>query len=157
MALLVDKHRPRTLEALNYHKDLSDRLKSLVSRPQSSPKCAWTRLLKMTANVTDRRKAAISLISLSTALLVLARRLALLPPSKSYTVPEWRRSRSTRVSSRPPATASSNSTSSRPSTTSRLLLPTSATTIALSCRTYSKKLHRRNKLTCQPSSASKSS
>ena len=30
MALLVDKHRPRTLETLSYHIDLSARLKSLV-------------------------------------------------------------------------------------------------------------------------------
>lgn len=31
MALLVDKHRPRSLETLTYHHDLSDRLRSLVS------------------------------------------------------------------------------------------------------------------------------
>lgn len=31
MALLVDKLRPRTLDALTYHHDLSARLKSLVS------------------------------------------------------------------------------------------------------------------------------
>ena len=30
MALLVDKHRPRSLVALSYHEDLSERLKSLV-------------------------------------------------------------------------------------------------------------------------------
>lgn len=30
MALIVDKHRPRSLEALTYHTDLSERLKSLV-------------------------------------------------------------------------------------------------------------------------------
>ncbi|KAI4135585.1 MAG: hypothetical protein LQ347_000554 [Umbilicaria vellea] len=30
MALLVDKHRPRSLEALSYHQDLSERLKSLA-------------------------------------------------------------------------------------------------------------------------------
>ena len=30
MALLVDKYRPRSLEALTYHQDLSERLKSLV-------------------------------------------------------------------------------------------------------------------------------
>ncbi|KAF9738160.1 hypothetical protein PMIN06_005205 [Paraphaeosphaeria minitans] len=30
MALLVDKHRPRNLEALSYHLDLSDRLRSLA-------------------------------------------------------------------------------------------------------------------------------
>ncbi|KAF2096787.1 replication factor C subunit 5 [Rhizodiscina lignyota] len=30
MALLVDKHRPRSLETLSYHQDLSDRLKSLA-------------------------------------------------------------------------------------------------------------------------------
>ena len=31
MALLVDKYRPRSLETLTYHEDLSERLKSLVS------------------------------------------------------------------------------------------------------------------------------
>lgn len=31
MALLVDKHRPRNLEALSYHPELSDRLRALVS------------------------------------------------------------------------------------------------------------------------------
>lgn len=38
MALLVDKHRPRNLEALSYHPDLSERLKALVSNshPQIS-------------------------------------------------------------------------------------------------------------------------
>lgn len=30
MALLVDKHRPKNLEALDYHDDLSARLKALV-------------------------------------------------------------------------------------------------------------------------------
>ena len=31
MALLVDKYRPRTLDALTYHGDLSERLRILVS------------------------------------------------------------------------------------------------------------------------------
>ncbi|KAK0327782.1 Replication factor C (RF-C) subunit [Friedmanniomyces endolithicus] len=31
MALLVDKHRPRTLDTLTYHPDLSDRLRSLAA------------------------------------------------------------------------------------------------------------------------------
>jgi hypothetical protein len=31
MALLVDKHRPRSLDQLSYHPDLSERLRSLVS------------------------------------------------------------------------------------------------------------------------------
>lgn len=33
MALLVDKHRPRSLDALSYHPELSDRLKALVMLP----------------------------------------------------------------------------------------------------------------------------
>jgi hypothetical protein len=33
MALLVDKLRPRSLESLTYHKDLSERLASLVGSP----------------------------------------------------------------------------------------------------------------------------
>jgi hypothetical protein len=32
MALLVDKHRPRSLDSLTYHHDLSERLRSLVCR-----------------------------------------------------------------------------------------------------------------------------
>lgn len=35
MALLVDKLRPKTLDALTYHPELSDRLRSLVSRPST--------------------------------------------------------------------------------------------------------------------------
>ncbi len=35
MALLVDKHRPRSLDQLTYHKDLSARLRSLVFPPIS--------------------------------------------------------------------------------------------------------------------------
>ena len=31
MALLVDKHRPRTLETLSYHPELSERLRSLAA------------------------------------------------------------------------------------------------------------------------------
>jgi DNA polymerase III delta prime subunit len=34
MALLVDKHRPRTLQTLTYHPELSERLKALVSWKQ---------------------------------------------------------------------------------------------------------------------------
>jgi replication factor C subunit 3/5 len=30
MALLVDKHRPRSLDALSYHHELSERLRALV-------------------------------------------------------------------------------------------------------------------------------
>jgi len=30
MALLVDKHRPRNLDALSYHPELSERLRALV-------------------------------------------------------------------------------------------------------------------------------
>lgn len=36
MALLVDKHRPRSLETLSYHHELSDRLKALVYPPDPS-------------------------------------------------------------------------------------------------------------------------
>ena len=40
MALLVDKYRPRSLETLTYHEDLSERLKSLVQ--PSVPACVST-------------------------------------------------------------------------------------------------------------------
>ena len=33
--MLVDKHRPRSLDALSYHPELSDRLKALVSPPEA--------------------------------------------------------------------------------------------------------------------------
>jgi hypothetical protein len=36
MALLVDKHRPRSLEALSYHPELSDRLRALVRNPSTA-------------------------------------------------------------------------------------------------------------------------
>jgi replication factor C subunit 3/5 len=36
MALLVDKHRPRSLDALSYHPELSDRLKALVGSPEAN-------------------------------------------------------------------------------------------------------------------------
>ena len=39
MALLVDKHRPRSLEALTYHEDLSERLKSLVGEMSNNVIC----------------------------------------------------------------------------------------------------------------------
>lgn len=41
MALLVDKHRPRSLEALTYHHDLSDRLRALVSATLESSQEAY--------------------------------------------------------------------------------------------------------------------
>ena len=32
MALWVDKHRPKTLDALDFHKDVSERLRGMVKR-----------------------------------------------------------------------------------------------------------------------------
>lgn len=46
MALLVDKHRPRTLDQLSYHQDLSERLRSLVSSPYIYPQKTHTHLLQ---------------------------------------------------------------------------------------------------------------
>lgn len=37
MALIVDKHRPRSLDALTYHSELSDRLRSLVRTDPRPP------------------------------------------------------------------------------------------------------------------------
>jgi len=114
MALLVDKHRPRNLEALSYHPELSDRLRALVRNSNRLPN-------KHIASdmVLARHKAGIFHIYSSTALLVQARRRASLPLSKSSTVPVSKRSRLTRVSSKLPRTVNSNSTLSPPSTTSR--------------------------------------
>ena len=75
MALLVDKHRPRSLEALSYHHDLSARLKALVNSLYFTPEVYERHL---TTN-SSRHKAVISLTSLSMALLVQARRPALSP------------------------------------------------------------------------------
>ena len=58
MALLVDKLRPRTLDALSYHPDLSDRLRSLVS--SLAPETWATHLTALVTNC--RLKAEISLI-----------------------------------------------------------------------------------------------
>ena len=55
MALLVDKYRPRSLEALTYHENLSERLRSLV-RP-----FPWSATTLLTVNL--RRKAETSPIS----------------------------------------------------------------------------------------------
>ena len=41
MALLVDKHRPRSLDALSYHPELSDRLKALVRLTKCAPAASW--------------------------------------------------------------------------------------------------------------------
>lgn len=57
MALLVDKLRPRTLDALSYHPELSDRLRSLVRNPDL--RNMNTILIQGTI---DRHKAEISLI-----------------------------------------------------------------------------------------------
>ncbi len=43
MALLVDKYRPRSLETLTYHEDLSERLRSLVSPQVSRLELYWMR------------------------------------------------------------------------------------------------------------------
>lgn len=55
MALLVDKLRPRTLDALSYHPELSDRLRSLVRNPDL--RNMNTILIQGTI---DRHKAVIS-------------------------------------------------------------------------------------------------
>lgn len=55
MALLVDKLRPRNLDALSYHPELSDRLRSLVRNPE--PRNMNTILTKSTL---DRHEAEIS-------------------------------------------------------------------------------------------------
>lgn len=55
MALLVDKYRPRSLESLSYHDDLSARLKSLVcTQPGNSllaAECVFTRLKAETSHI----------------------------------------------------------------------------------------------------------
>lgn len=70
MALLVDKHRPRSLDALTYHKDLSERLRSLVCPTNYQSKWLHT-------HNAHRLKAAISLICLFMDHLAQGKRLAL--------------------------------------------------------------------------------
>jgi hypothetical protein len=55
MALLVDKLRPRNLDALSYHPELSDRLRSLV-RDLIPPHG------QLSQDIFNRRKAETSLI-----------------------------------------------------------------------------------------------
>lgn len=40
MSLFVDKYRPKTLDDLHYHDDLSKRIRTLVSRPSAAEKQA---------------------------------------------------------------------------------------------------------------------
>jgi hypothetical protein len=70
MALLVDKHRPRSLDALSYHPELSDRLKALVGSPEAN------RSLKVAVliHLDFRQRAATSHIYSSMDLLARARR-----------------------------------------------------------------------------------
>lgn len=55
MALLVDKYRPRSLESLSYHDDLSARLKSLVCTESTNllvaAKFVFTRLKAETSHI----------------------------------------------------------------------------------------------------------
>lgn len=71
MALLVDKLRPRTLDALSYHPELSDRLRSLVRSPD--PRNMNTILIQGTIH---RHKAEIFPIYWSMDPRVLARKHA---------------------------------------------------------------------------------
>ena len=67
MALLVDKYRPRTLDALTYHENLSERLRLLVSH-----------YVAASVNITDhltRRKAETFHISSCMDLVELGRSL----------------------------------------------------------------------------------
>ena len=67
MALIVDKHRPKSLDALTYHEELSERLRSLVL---SIPPPSETQLL----TVRPRHNMEIFPTFLSTALPAQARR-----------------------------------------------------------------------------------
>jgi hypothetical protein len=69
MALLVDKLRPRSLESLTYHKDLSERLASLVG-------LALLQILSTLAERDFRPPPPISHTSSSSDHQALARKLA---------------------------------------------------------------------------------
>lgn len=93
MALLVDKHRPRSLDALSYHPSLSDRLKALVSPPETP-----THLRKhshMLILELCRPPAEISPICSFTDLQARARRREFRRRSRPFSALVWRRSRST--------------------------------------------------------------
>ena len=77
MALIVDKHRPRSLDQLTYHDDLSNRLRSLVGLP-ISPITLSIHLTQymLTMATISRHNPATSPISFSTDLPVRVKKLA---------------------------------------------------------------------------------
>jgi hypothetical protein len=72
MALLVDKHRPRSLDALSYHPELSDRLRALVKPPARAG--TQSRGAAMLTIITKRLQVETFHICLSMDLLVRERR-----------------------------------------------------------------------------------
>lgn len=55
MALLVDKHRPRSLDALSYHPELSERLRALVRLHRCTQKPASVASLTIIITGRERR------------------------------------------------------------------------------------------------------
>jgi hypothetical protein len=109
MALLVDKLRPRSLDTLTYHPELSNRLSSLV---RALPE------IYIYSNI-PRPHPPTSPTSSSTAPLAPAKRPASSAPYAPSTAPASKRSKSTPASSKPPHHASSSSTLSPPCTISK--------------------------------------
>lgn len=117
MALLVDKFRPRSLDALTYHKDLSDRLSSLVY-PDAEP-LPLKAMRRLTFSLFIRLPPPTSPIFYSMALPVQARKPAFSLPSALCTGAAWKKSRSMPECSRPLRTGSSSSTLFPPSIISK--------------------------------------
>ena len=149
MALLVDKHRPRSLEALSYHADLSERLRSLVRSLFWLTLNLLLRLLRdgQHSKSSRRRKAVTSRTFSSTVPRVPERRHVSSQPSKSSTAPVSRKSRSMRASSKPHPTANSSSTSLPPFTILRSHPLMLGIMTVSSCRICSRRSRRRSRST----------
>lgn len=103
MALVVDKHRPRSLDQLTYHDDLSDRLRSLVGSFASYISCpsyslyilyiVYTRTWFHTYKIPSRHNPVTFLISSSTDPPAPVKRPASYAPSKNSTDPPSRKSK----------------------------------------------------------------
>lgn len=89
MSLFVDKHRPKSLDHLHYHEELSKRIRTLVRRRVLTA-------MQDTATLTRENRQRLledktSLIYYSMALVVLARRRASIALCASYTDQEQTR------------------------------------------------------------------
>lgn len=82
--LFVDKYRPKSLDELHYHQDLSDRLRSLVSRSST-----WVDDATLPSLPLLTFLISLYLFSLPNLLLVASLLLALISQFSSLRLPRW--------------------------------------------------------------------